>query len=225
MVKNEAITVQYAIQSVVNHVNEIVACVDPTCTDNTLEIVKTMQEKYPDKIRFVDIPRYLRGGRFDKPRVRTAILKKQEGDVLLLLDGDEVYTEDSIKRILFRIKHSPAGVDGWNWHVRYFISKNVYIVDELMTRAARIKSELHFVEYMPPLFKSFPETTWIHEIFALGPNTFASGKVRLVHMDTWHFHFPYLSGPRWYRKEERYEGPYPEVFSKDFDFSVLFPKV
>ncbi|MCK5548272.1 MAG: glycosyltransferase, partial [Thermoplasmata archaeon] len=84
ILKNEAETVEKAIESVVGFIDEIVVGIDENTSDNTEEIVR----KYTDKIH-----RFRWQNDFSK--ARNEILKHCTSDWVLQLDGHEVLRESS----------------------------------------------------------------------------------------------------------------------------------
>ena len=90
LIKDEEATIEYAIRSVINFLDEICVWIDPTTTDRTEEIVRSLLDVYPDKIRIIKFKRPMKNGLFNKPMARTHLYQHQEGDVLFKLDGDEV---------------------------------------------------------------------------------------------------------------------------------------
>ncbi|MEK7521772.1 MAG: glycosyltransferase [Patescibacteria group bacterium] len=95
LVKNEARFVWYAVMSVISHVDKVLLW-DTGSTDETAEIIdeilKTPQGKkkvYFKKVENVTIDSF--------PMVRQAMLDETKTDWLLMVDGDEVWGEDSIK--------------------------------------------------------------------------------------------------------------------------------
>jgi len=219
-VKNEEATVWYAVASVIDYLDELVVWIDPTSTDSTKDILTNLH----DKIRFVDIPRPEKDGKLDKPTLITQLYKQQRGDVSFILDGDEVYFEWQIEKIINDIKATYHKADAWNWYSRYFVSKDHYLDDRCMTRALKLTPDLHEVPYVPPDYPEHENISWIRHVPAnsRGPITSDSFRVKII--DVHHFHFPYRSSPIYKLNEGRYDGPYPRVFPDNFDYSLLFPK-
>lgn len=96
LVKNEERYLWFGVTSVIDYVDKILIW-DTGSTDNTPKVIKQLKSKYPDKVSVsllgnVDINQFT--------DVRNDMLKKSKGDWLLLLDGDEVWWEDSIKEAI-----------------------------------------------------------------------------------------------------------------------------
>jgi len=100
LVKNEERYLWYALKSVINHVDKILLW-DTGSTDNTIEICEYFKKKYPTKISF----KRLKGVSAESfPKVRQMMLDETSSGWFLVLDGDEVWWEDSIKKVVSKIK-------------------------------------------------------------------------------------------------------------------------
>lgn len=98
LVKNEARYVWYAIMSVIDHVDKVLLW-DTGSTDGTLEIIqeilKTPQAK--GKVNFKKIDN-VTSETFSK--VRQLMLDETKTDWFIMVDGDEVWWEESIKQVV-----------------------------------------------------------------------------------------------------------------------------
>lgn len=96
LVKNEERYLWFAVMSVVDFVDKVLLW-DTGSTDKTPEIIKKLQEARPGKIEFkevgeVDIEKFT--------KVRQAMLDETASDWFLVVDGDEVWWEKSIKAVI-----------------------------------------------------------------------------------------------------------------------------
>jgi glycosyltransferase involved in cell wall biosynthesis len=91
LVKNEERWIWYALQSVINYVDQILVW-DTGSTDSTADIINSISEP---KISFKQV------GSVNKDkftRVRQQMLRlSQEADWIMLLDGDEIWPDEAIK--------------------------------------------------------------------------------------------------------------------------------
>lgn len=102
LVKNEERFIWFSVMSVVEHVDKVLIW-DTGSTDNTVKIIKEIERKYPNKIIFnevgdIDIDRFT--------EVRQEMLNETDSDWFLVVDGDEIWWEESIKKVVDLIKKS-----------------------------------------------------------------------------------------------------------------------
>lgn len=98
---NEENFIWFALMSVVDHVDKILVW-DTGSTDRTVEIIKLAQAKFPQKIEFRECGDWALTG-FGK--FRQQMLEAAKCDWVVILDGDEVWWRDSIKRLVKLIEH------------------------------------------------------------------------------------------------------------------------
>ncbi len=96
LVKNEERYLWFAVMSVIDFVDKILLW-DTGSTDKTLEIIKKLQEAKPGKIEFKEVGE-VNIEEFTK--VRQMMLDQTKSDWFLILDGDEVWWEQSIKAVV-----------------------------------------------------------------------------------------------------------------------------
>lgn len=99
LVKNEARFLWYSVSSVVEHVDKILLW-DTGSTDGSLEIEKELLRRWPDKIIFKKRPQKTAE---EFTQVRQEMLDATSADWFLVLDADEVWWENSIKKVIAEI--------------------------------------------------------------------------------------------------------------------------
>lgn len=102
IVKNEDRYIWFAIKSVINYLDKILIY-DTGSTDRTVEIIKSLQDGYPEKIIFKQKGLVNPEG---LTNLRNEMLEETKSDWFLLVDGDEVWWEDSIKEVVKKINIS-----------------------------------------------------------------------------------------------------------------------
>ncbi len=102
IVKNEDRYLWFGVKSVINYLDKLIIW-DTGSTDNTIEIIELLQKEYPDKIVYQEIETV---DASELTAARQRMLDQTRSDWLLLLDGDEVWWEDSIKEIIGIINKS-----------------------------------------------------------------------------------------------------------------------
>lgn len=107
IVKNEENFVWFSIMSMVDYVDKILVY-DTGSKDKTAQIIKEVQKIKKNKISFKQV------GEVDKhqfSKVRQQMLEDSVCDWILILDGDEVWWEKSIKKVVDEINKSGDGLD------------------------------------------------------------------------------------------------------------------
>jgi len=100
LVRNEERYLWYAVTSVIKYVDKILIW-DTGSSDKTVVITKKLQKKYPRKVEFKEI------GEVDIDEftsVRQQMLDETKSDWVLILDGDEVWWDDSIRKVVDTIQ-------------------------------------------------------------------------------------------------------------------------
>lgn len=108
IVHNEENFIWFAVMSVVDHVDKILVW-DTGSTDKTVEIIKEIIKTKGDKIEFKKV------GSVDKyefTKIRQAMLDESKCDWILVLDGDEIWWENSISKIVKEINTQGKDLDG-----------------------------------------------------------------------------------------------------------------
>ena len=96
LVKNEERWLWYSVSSVIDHVDKILLW-DTGSTDGSREIEKELVKKFPGKIELKE-REIISGSDFTK--VRQEMLDATKSDWFIVLDGDEIWFEDSIRKVV-----------------------------------------------------------------------------------------------------------------------------
>lgn len=96
LVKNEDKFIYFAILSVIKQLDKLLIW-DTGSTDQTLKIINFLKEKYPEKI---DFRTFKSADSKEITRLRQKMLDESKCDFILLIDGDEVWWEESIKKVI-----------------------------------------------------------------------------------------------------------------------------
>lgn len=119
LVKNEGRYLWFAVKSTIEFLDKILIW-DTGSSDDTVAIIKLLQKEYPQKIEFKEI-----GGVDAKQftKARQAMLDKSKCDWVFILDGDEVWWEDSMKSIIKKIKS--------NKELEYIVSPYYSVIGDI----------------------------------------------------------------------------------------------
>ncbi|NMD00068.1 MAG: glycosyltransferase [Bacteroidales bacterium] len=100
LVKDEEKWLWYSVSSIVNYVDKLLLW-DTGSKDGSIEIEKELQKKYPGKIE-IQQKKQETGEEFT--HMRQEMLDSTKADWFLMLDGDEIWWKDSIKKVVETIR-------------------------------------------------------------------------------------------------------------------------
>ncbi len=98
IVRNEENWIWYSLTSVINHIDEIIIW-DTGSTDRTANIIKSVNNP---RIKFKAIK--VTKNESDLSKARNHMLEETQADWLMILDGDEIWPDSSIQRVVNFIK-------------------------------------------------------------------------------------------------------------------------
>lgn len=104
VVKNEEVFIEYAILSVIDFVDTILVY-DTGSTDHTPSLIQKLVAQFPRKIIFEE------KGECDQARhtqLRQEMLDKTTTEWFMVLDGDEVWTNENMKEVLRVMREKPS---------------------------------------------------------------------------------------------------------------------
>ena len=107
LVKNEDRYIWFAVESVIGYLDKLLIW-DTGSSDKTVEIIKDLIKKYPDKIIFRE---YGEVDRQTFTKARQKMLEVTDSDWVFILDGDEVWWEASIKKVREVIEEKGDSLD------------------------------------------------------------------------------------------------------------------
>lgn len=108
IVYNEENFIWFALMSVVDYVDKILVW-DTGSTDKTVEIIKEVIKIKGSKVEFREVGLV---NKFQFPKVRQDMLNKSDCDWILVLDGDEIWWEASIKQLIKKINTQDNDIEG-----------------------------------------------------------------------------------------------------------------
>lgn len=99
LVQNEDRYLWYSVGSVINYVDKVLIW-DTGSTDNTLKVIQELKLRYPHKILFKEVGNV---SPQEFTNVRKQMLSETKSDWMMILDGDEVWWDDSIRSLTSEI--------------------------------------------------------------------------------------------------------------------------
>lgn len=107
LVKNEARFAWFAVMSVIHHVDKVLLW-DTGSTDGTIGILREIKKLGGDKVDLREVGSVTPEG---FTLVRQEMLDATKTDWFIVVDGDEIWWEESIKRVAQVVKSLPAQAD------------------------------------------------------------------------------------------------------------------
>lgn len=108
IVNNEENFIWFALMSVVDCVDKILVW-DSGSVDQTVAIIKEIIKTKGEKIDFKEVGKV---DKFEFTKMRQQMLQQSDCDWLLILDGDEIWWEESIKKLRNVIEKKGKTIDG-----------------------------------------------------------------------------------------------------------------
>lgn len=118
----------------------------PRSTDKTIEIARKLEAENPYKIKLVQHNEY------NEPILRNNHLYQTVRDfgrddtVLFILDGDEVYSPEDVKRCIEQVE-SEKHINRWWISMKNYISQSEYYLGFRVPRFARLEKAVGFESY------------------------------------------------------------------------------
>ena len=107
LIKNEAKWLWYSVSSVVDHVDKILLW-DTGSVDGSIEIERALEREYPGKVILKQREQETAS---DFTEVRQEMLDETKSDWFLMLDADEIWWEESVKKIISEIKNNGQNME------------------------------------------------------------------------------------------------------------------
>lgn len=229
IIHNEENFIWFAVMSVVDFVDKVLIY-DTGSTDKTVEIIKEIQKIKGDKIVFKEV------GAVDKnefTKVRQEMLEESDCDWILIVDGDEIWSDGSIKKITEKINKDGKKLNGIV--VPYYVALGdiYHYQEEKAGRYQLLKRIGHLSlralnKKIPGLHVGLPYGT--EGFYDEGNEQIHEGE-NVVYLNTPYFHLTHLIRSSKKNDKFKYElgdkvgnnFKFPEVFSMKVPEIVLSP--
>jgi len=223
IVHNEENFIWFAAMSVIDFVDKILIW-DTGSTDKTVEIIKEIKKEKDDKVEFKEV------GTVDKyefTKMRQAQLTQSDCDWIIILDGDEIWWENSIKKVTDKIRKDGERIDGIVVPTVVPVGDIYHMQEEKAGKYNLLGKKGHY--NLRAFSRKIPG---LHVVFPYGTESYLNGNGELVQemknntfLDAPYLHVTHLKRSHLKRRFEKYKYELGKQVSKNFRFpEVLYQK-
>ncbi len=220
IVNNEENFVWFSIMSVLDYVDKILVW-DTGSTDRTVEIIKTINSK---KLKFKEV------GKVDPmefTKMRQKMLEESDCDWLLILDGDEIWWKQSIKKVVSQINDKGKEIEGIVVPMMVPVGDIFHLQDTSAGRYKILGRKGHlslkaFSKNIPGLHVDWP---YGREGFFDGDGKLIQEREKIVFIEAPFLHVTHLKRSNAKRKYNKFKYEMGNKVTKDFKYpEVLYIK-
>lgn len=219
---NEENFIWFAVMSVIDYVDRVLIW-DTGSTDKTVEIISEIKKVRGEKIEFKQ------AGAVDKfhfSRMRQAMLEQSKCDWVLILDGDEIWWDDSIKKLVKEIKCKGNKINGIVVPMVVPVG-DIYHIQEKVAGQYRLLGERgHFS--LRAINKNIPG---LHVDWPYGKESYLDLNNRpiqeieeIIFLDAPYLHVTHLRRSNSKRKTDKFKYELGDKVSRDFKFPEILSK-
>ncbi len=222
IVNNEENFIWFALMSVVDHVDKILVW-DTGSDDKTVEIIKEIIKIKRDKIKFKEV------GSTDKyefTKMRQVMLDESKCDWILILDGDEIWWEDSIKKVVQEINNHKTDIAGIVVPMIIPVGDIYHFQEQKAGKYELLGCKGHY-----SLKVINRKISGLHVDLPYGKEGYYDDKnvpiqkrEGIVHVDAPYLHTTHLRRSTKVREYDKYKYELGERFSKDFKYPEVLLK-
>ncbi|OGE29014.1 hypothetical protein A2867_03570 [Candidatus Daviesbacteria bacterium RIFCSPHIGHO2_01_FULL_40_11] len=221
IVHNEENFIWFAIMSVIDWVDKMLVW-DTGSTDKTVEIIEEIIKIKPRKIEFKEVGPV---DKFEFTKMRQAQLSKSRCDWILILDGDEIWWEDSIEKLTYEINTKSEKLDGLVVPMIVPVGDIFHIQEELAGRYKIHNKKGHINlrainRRIPGLHVDWP---YGREGYFDADNKPVQNREGMVFLDAPYLHVTHLKRSTKARNYNKFKHELGEALPKDFQYpEVLY---
>lgn len=217
---NEENFIWFAIMSVVDFVDRVLVY-DTGSTDKTVEIIRKIREIKGDKVDFKEVGSI---DKFEFPKVRQKMLDYSDCDWILILDGDEIWWEKSIKRLVGEINNRGNKIDGIVVPMVVPVGDIYHFQEEVAGKYELLDRRGHL-----SLRAINKNISGLHVDWPYGKETYLDGDNRpvqerkgIIFLNTPFLHVTHLKRSSVKRKQDKFKYELGNKISSDYKFPEVF---
>lgn len=220
IVHNEENYIWYSVMSIVDRVDKVLIW-DTGSTDKTVEIVQEIIRRVGEKVIFKEVGEV---DKFQYTKMRQQMLEQSDCDWIMILDGDEVWSNDSIDKIVAIINEKGARLNGIVVPF-YSLLGDVYHFQEKLAGKYKLlgKTGHYSLRFLNKKISGLHvELPYGKEGYYDENNTIVHDLSEVVFVDAPYFHATHLQRSSKERKGNKYKYELGSHFAKDFQYPEVF---
>ena len=222
IVNNEENFIWFSLMSVIDFVDQILIY-DTGSTDKTVEIIKKVQEIKKDKIILRKVGNV---SEYEFPKLRQKMLEECKSDWILVLDGDEIWWEKSIRKLTEEINKRGKTIEGIVVPFIVPVGDIYHIQEERAGQYKLLGRKGHLS--LRAISKNIPglHVDWPYgkESYLDQDNKLIQERKKIIYLDSPYLHVTHLKRSRFFRKYNKFKYELGEKVPKDFEFPEVFSK-
>lgn len=216
IVNNEENFIWFSIMSVVDFVDKILVW-DSGSTDKTVEIIKEIIKIKGNKIEFREVGLV---NKYQFSKMRQKMLDESKCDWILILDGDEIWWEGSIKKLVNEIKIKGDKIDGIVVPMVVPVGDIFHVQEEAAGQYNLLGRKGHLNlrainRNIPGLHADWP---YGKESYFDSDNKLVQERENVIFLEAPYLHVTHLKRSGIKRKNNKFKFELGERVSKDFKF-------
>lgn len=220
IVCNEENFIWFAIMSIVDFVDRVLVY-DSGSTDKTVQIIKLIQKNFPDKVFLKEV------GKVDKyqfTKMRQEMLNNSKCDWVLILDGDEIWWEDSIKRVRNEIENQKNTIEGIVVSMVVPVGDIYHLQEERAGKYELVgkKGHLSLRVINRKVYGLHVDLPYGKETYFDGDNRPIQERKRICFLNTPFLHVTHLKRSSIKRKQDKFKYELGNKVSSDYKFPEVF---
>lgn len=222
IVYNEENFIWFAIMSVVDYVDKILIW-DTGSDDNTVKIIKDLKKLKGDKVVFKEIGPV---DKFQFTEMRQKMLEQSKCDWTLILDGDEIWWDESINKLVKEISKRDGEMDGIVVPMVVAIGDIYHFQEEKAGQYHLLGKVGHLSlrainKKIPGLHVDWP---YGKESYLDENNLLIQKRENIIFLDAPYLHVTHLKRSSLPREYNKYKYELGKSFPKDFKYPEVFFK-
>lgn len=223
IVNNEENFIWFAVMSVVDYVDKVLVW-DTGSSDKTVAIINDLKKRLGGKIEFREVGEV---SPEEFTRKRQKMLDQSDCDWVLILDGDEIWWEDSIKKVILEINKRSREIEGIVVPMVVPVGDIYHIQEEKAGKYNILGKKGHlslkaFSKKIPGLHADWP---YGKEGFFDEDNRLIQEREKIVFVETPFLHVTHLKRSSEKRRYEKFKFELGNKVKEGFKFpEVLFKK-